>query len=83
MPFTQEQVDALRQLGMTPEAFVEHQQATALLKALHDGKFVIGYCLEVPEANGQGVTVDEYRRNLEAAIELVMEDRAELSLAFT
>ncbi len=36
MPFTQEQVDALRQLGMTPEAFVEHQQATALLKALHD-----------------------------------------------
>ncbi len=45
-----------------------------------DGKFIIGYCLEVPEANGQGYTVEECRRNLEAAIELVMEDRAESGL---
>jgi predicted RNase H-like HicB family nuclease len=46
-----------------------------------DGKFIIGYCLEVPEANGQGFTIEECRANLEAAIELVMEDRAENGLA--
>jgi len=46
-----------------------------------DGKFIIGYCLEVPEANGQGRTIEECRRNLEAAIELVMLDRAEQGFA--
>jgi predicted RNase H-like HicB family nuclease len=46
-----------------------------------DGKFIIGYCLEIPEANGQGATIEDCRRNLEAAIELVMEDRVERGLA--
>ncbi len=45
-----------------------------------DGPFIIGYCLEVPEANGQGYTVEESRQDLEAAIKLVMEDRAEQGL---
>jgi len=46
-----------------------------------DGKFIIGYCLEIPEANGQGTNVEECRKSLEAAIELVMEDRAQQGLA--
>jgi len=45
-----------------------------------DGEFFIGYCPEVPEANGQGYTQEECRRSLEDAIELVMLDRAEQAL---
>jgi predicted RNase H-like HicB family nuclease len=32
---------------------------------------------EIPEANGQGRTIEECRENLKAAIELILEDRAE------
>lgn len=46
-----------------------------------DGEFHIGYCPEVPEANGQGYTLEECRRSLEDAIELVMLDRAEQALS--
>ena len=45
-----------------------------------DGEFYIGYCPEVPEANGQGYTLEECRQSLEDAIELVMIDRAEQAL---
>ena len=40
-------------------------------------KYYIGYCLEVPGANGQGETLDECRQNLKEAIELILETRAE------
>ena len=40
-------------------------------------KFYIGYCLEVPGANGQGETLDECRENLKEAIKLMLEDRIE------
>lgn len=45
-----------------------------------DGEWFIGYCPEIPGANGQGKTVDECRSNLAAAIELILEDRLEDAL---
>jgi predicted RNase H-like HicB family nuclease len=38
-------------------------------------KYYIGYCVEIPEANGQGKTLEECRQNLIEAIKLVLEDR--------
>ena len=40
-------------------------------------KYYIGYCLEVPGANGQGETLEECRESLREAIKLVLEDRVE------
>jgi len=40
-------------------------------------KYYIGYCLEVPGANGQGETMEECRENLREAIELILETRVE------
>ena len=45
-----------------------------------DGDWIIGYCPEVPGANGQGRTKEECRRSLAAAIELVLEDRRQDAL---
>lgn len=45
-----------------------------------DGDWVIAYCLEVPEANGQGRTKDEARQSLESAIKMILELRREESL---
>ncbi len=38
-------------------------------------KYYIGYCIEIPEANGQGRTIEECKQNLIEAIKLVIEDR--------
>ncbi len=38
-------------------------------------KYYIGYCIEIPEANGQGETIEECRESLIGAIKLVIEDR--------
>jgi len=38
-------------------------------------KYYIGYCIEIPEANGQGETIEECRQSLIGAIRLVIEDR--------
>ena len=38
-----------------------------------DGDWFVGFCPEVPEANGQGRTVDECRQNLADSIELLFE----------
>ena len=43
-------------------------------------KYFIGYCLEVPGANGQGETVDECRTSLREAIKLILQDRLENGL---
>jgi predicted RNase H-like HicB family nuclease len=40
-------------------------------------KNYIGYCLEVPGANGQGETLEECRESLREAIKLILEDRVE------
>ena len=37
-----------------------------------DGDWIIGYCPEVPGANGQGRTKEECRRSLAKAIALVL-----------
>ncbi|MCX5769369.1 MAG: type II toxin-antitoxin system HicB family antitoxin [Candidatus Hydrogenedentes bacterium] len=42
-----------------------------------DGEWYIGYCLEVPGANGQGKTIDECKRDLAAAVALILQDRRE------
>ena len=40
-------------------------------------KYYIGYCPEVPGANGQGETVKECRKSVADAIELILADRLE------
>ncbi len=50
-----------------------HREFTAIYE--RDGDWVIGYCPEVPGANGQGRTKEECRESLAAAIELILEDR--------
>ena len=42
-----------------------------------DGEWFIGYCPEIPGANGQGRTVEECREDLAEAIALILEDRRE------
>lgn len=46
-----------------------------------DGAWYIGYCPEVPGANGQGRTLDECRDSLREAIRLALDDRREQGLA--
>ncbi len=36
-----------------------------------DGEWFIGYCLEIPGANGQGKTEDECLKSLSSAIALI------------
>jgi len=43
-------------------------------------KYYIGYCPEVPGANGQGATLEECRESLKEAIQLVLQDRLEDAL---
>jgi len=45
-----------------------------------NGEWYIGYCPEIPGANGQGRTKDECLQSLAAAIELILEDRREEGL---
>jgi predicted RNase H-like HicB family nuclease len=40
-----------------------------------DGDFYVGYCLEVPGANGLGKTIEECRESLSQSIALILEDR--------
>jgi len=42
-----------------------------------DGDWFIGYCPEIPGANGQGRTAEECRTSLSEAIALILEDRRE------
>lgn len=41
----------------------------------------VGFCPEVPGANGQGKTLEECRESLIEAIRLILEDRREQGLA--
>jgi predicted RNase H-like HicB family nuclease len=51
---------------------------TAIIE--RDGEWYIGYCPEIPGANGQGKTKDECRQSLADAIALILEDRREEGL---
>jgi predicted RNase H-like HicB family nuclease len=42
-----------------------------------DGEWYVGFCPEVPEANGQGKTPEECVQSLKEAILLLMQDRRE------
>ena len=44
------------------------------------GKYYIGYCPEVPGANGQGETQAECRESLKEGIKLILQDRLEDAL---
>jgi len=55
-----------------------HNEFTAIIEK--DGEWFIGYCPEIPGANGQGRTVEECRRNLAEAIALILEDRRQDAL---
>lgn len=50
-----------------------HNEFTAVFE--RDGDWYIGYCPEVPGANGQGRSLGECRANLAEAIALILEDR--------
>lgn len=52
-----------------------HNEFTAIIE--QDEDWFIAYCPEIPGANGQGRTIEECRRSLAAAIELILEDRRE------
>jgi predicted RNase H-like HicB family nuclease len=45
-----------------------------------DGEWFIGYCPEIPGANGQGRTLEECRSSLAQAIQLILEERREEGL---
>ncbi len=51
---------------------------TAIIE--EDDGWYIGYCPEIPGANGQGQTIEECRKNLAEAITLILEDRREDAL---
>jgi len=55
-----------------------HNEFTAIVEK--DGDWFIGYCPEIPGANGQGRTVEECRGNLAEAISLILQDRREDAL---
>jgi predicted RNase H-like HicB family nuclease len=52
-----------------------HNEFTAVFE--RDGEWIIGYCPEIPGANGQGRTREEARENLRQAIALILQDRRE------
>jgi predicted RNase H-like HicB family nuclease len=52
-----------------------HNEFTSVIE--EDGDWFIGYCPEIPGANGQGRSVEECRANLSEAIALILEDRRE------
>ena len=53
-------------------------QFTAILE--RDEQWYVGYCPEVPGANGQGLTREECLQNLSEAVELILETRLEAGL---
>jgi predicted RNase H-like HicB family nuclease len=53
-----------------------HNEFTAVIENAEEGGFV-AFCPEVPGANGQGETVQEAKKNLAEAIELILTDRRE------
>ena len=51
-------------------------ELTAVIEPAEEGGFW-AFCPEIPGANGQGETIEEVKRDLTAAIELILEDRLE------
>jgi predicted RNase H-like HicB family nuclease len=55
-----------------------HNEFTGVFEK--DGDWYIGYCPEIPGANGQGHTLEEARESLREAILLILADRREEGL---
>jgi predicted RNase H-like HicB family nuclease len=55
-----------------------HNEFTAIIE--QDDEWFIGYCPEIPGANGQGHSIEECLENLGQAIALILEDRREDAL---
>lgn len=55
-----------------------HNEFSAVVE--QDGDWFIGYCPEIPGANGQGKTKDECLHSLSQAIDLILADRREDAL---
>ncbi|MEO5330705.1 MAG: type II toxin-antitoxin system HicB family antitoxin [Magnetococcus sp. YQC-5] len=55
-----------------------HNEFTAIIE--RDESWFIGYCPEIPGANGQGITEEECKSNLADAITLILQDRREDAL---
>ena len=55
-----------------------HNEFTAIIE--QDEEWFIAYCPEIPGANGQGRSIEDCRKNLADAIELILEDRREDAL---
>ena len=49
---------------------------TAIIEKAPEGGFW-AVCPEVPGANGQGETIDEAKKSLKGAVELILQDRLE------
>ena len=52
-----------------------HNEFTAVFEK--EGDWYIGYCPEIPGANGQGRSIEDCRESLAQAISLILEDRRE------
>jgi len=52
-----------------------HNEFTAIIE--RDENWFIGYCPEIPGANGQGETIEDCKHNLVEAISLILQDRRE------
>jgi predicted RNase H-like HicB family nuclease len=63
------------QVSQGAEANGLRREFTAILE--QDDGWIVGYCPEIPGANGQGRTKQEALDGLAAAIELILEDRRE------
>lgn len=55
-----------------------HNEFTAIIE--RDEDWYVGYCPEIPGANGEEKTSEEARRSLGKAIALLLEDRREDAL---
>ena len=55
-----------------------HNEFTAIIE--QDEEWFIAYCPEIPGANGQGRSIEDCRKNLAEALELILEDRREDAL---
>jgi len=60
---------------MTKKGITMSAQFTAIYEK--GEKYYIGYCPEIPGANGQGETVEECRESLKEAVKLILQDRLE------
>jgi len=54
---------------------VLHNEFTAIIE--RDQSWYVGYCPEIPGANGQGKSIEECKKNLADAITLILTDRRE------